>query len=31
VAGVPAVIVGEAREENPADEMDQHLECRKYI
>jgi serine O-acetyltransferase len=31
VAGVPAVVVGEAREANPADEMDQRLECRKYI
>jgi acetyltransferase-like isoleucine patch superfamily enzyme len=28
VAGVPAVIVGESREENPAIEMDQSLECR---
>lgn len=27
VAGVPAVIVGEARETNPAMEMDQHLDC----
>lgn len=31
VAGVPAVVVGEAREDNPASEMDQLLECRKYI
>jgi len=29
VAGVPAVIVGVAREENPADAMDQSLDCRK--
>ncbi len=28
VAGVPAVIVGEAREENPAIEMNQNLDCR---
>jgi len=28
VAGVPAIIVGESREENPAIEMDQSLECR---
>ena len=28
VAGVPAVIVGHAREENPATEMNQHLDCR---
>jgi serine O-acetyltransferase len=28
VAGVPAVIVGEAREENPAIEMNQRLDCR---
>ena len=28
VAGVPAIVVGEAREENPAIEMDQSLECR---
>lgn len=28
VAGVPAVIVGEAREENPAIEMNQKLDCR---
>lgn len=27
VAGVPAVIVGEAKESNPAFEMDQHLNC----
>ncbi len=27
VAGVPAVVVGKAREENPAMEMDQHLNC----
>lgn len=30
VAGVPAVIVGESREENPAIEMDQRLECRMH-
>lgn len=29
VAGVPAVIVGEAIEANPAIEMNQHLECKK--
>jgi len=29
VAGVPAVVVGEARELNPAVEMDQRLQCRK--
>lgn len=28
VAGVPAVVVGEAREENPAIEMNQNLDCR---
>jgi serine O-acetyltransferase len=28
VAGVPAVIVGESRESNPAMEMNQHLDCR---
>jgi serine O-acetyltransferase len=28
VAGVPAVIVGESREENPAIEMNQKLDCR---
>lgn len=28
VAGVPAVIVGEAIEANPAEEMNQHLDCR---
>ncbi len=28
VAGVPAVIVGEAREDNPAIEMNQNLDCR---
>lgn len=28
VAGVPAVVVGEAREANPAMEMNQHLDCR---
>jgi len=28
VAGVPAVIVGEAKESNPALEMDQRLDCR---
>ncbi|MEP2775491.1 MAG: serine O-acetyltransferase [Luteolibacter sp.] len=27
VAGVPAVVVGEAKESNPALEMDQHLNC----
>jgi serine O-acetyltransferase len=27
VAGVPAVIVGEAKESNPAMEMNQHLDC----
>jgi serine acetyltransferase len=27
VAGVPAVIVGEARESNPALEMNQKLDC----
>ncbi len=27
VAGVPAVVVGEAREKNPALEMNQHLDC----
>ena len=27
VAGVPAVIVGESREQNPAIEMNQHLDC----
>jgi serine O-acetyltransferase len=31
VAGVPAVIVGEAIEANPAIEMNQHLDCRKSI
>lgn len=31
VAGVPAVIVGHSREDNPAIEMDQSLECRKFI
>lgn len=31
VAGVPAVIVGEAREENPAIEMNQNLDCRGRI
>ena len=29
VAGVPAVVVGVASEENPAIEMNQHLDCRK--
>jgi len=29
VAGVPAVIVGEATELNPASEMNQKLECRQ--
>lgn len=28
VAGVPAVVVGEVREENPASEMNQRLDCR---
>jgi serine O-acetyltransferase len=28
VAGVPAVIVGEAKEHNPALEMNQRLDCR---
>lgn len=28
VAGVPAVVVGEAREENPAIEMDQSIDCK---
>jgi serine O-acetyltransferase len=28
VAGVPAIIVGEVREDNPAIEMNQHLDCR---
>jgi hypothetical protein len=28
VAGVPAVIVGEAKENNPALEMNQRLDCR---
>jgi serine acetyltransferase len=28
VAGVPAVIVGEAKEHNPAMEMNQNLDCR---
>jgi serine O-acetyltransferase len=27
VAGVPAVVVGEAKESNPALEMNQHLDC----
>lgn len=27
VAGVPAVVVGQSREENPAIEMNQHLDC----
>jgi serine O-acetyltransferase len=31
VAGVPAVIVGEAAEETPAIEMDQHLHCQSHI
>ncbi len=31
VAGVPAVVVGEAREENPAIEMNQNLDCRGHI
>lgn len=28
VAGVPAIVVGEVREDNPAIEMNQHLDCR---
>jgi len=28
VAGVPAIVVGESREENPAIEMNQNLDCR---
>jgi len=31
VAGVPAVIVGEAKEDNPANEMNQNLDCRDYF
>jgi serine O-acetyltransferase len=31
VAGVPAVIVGESSERNPAIEMNQHLDCRGRI
>jgi len=31
VAGVPAVIVGRSSEENPAIEMNQHLDCRGQI
>jgi len=31
VAGVPAVIVGVAAEQNPAIEMDQRLQCRKLV
>ena len=31
VAGVPAIIVGEATEANPAIEMNQHLDCRGMI
>lgn len=31
VAGVPAVVVGVAREQNPAIEMNQHLDCRGAI
>jgi serine O-acetyltransferase len=27
VAGVPAVVVGTSSEENPAIEMNQHLDC----
>ena len=27
VAGVPAIVVGQSREENPAIEMNQHLDC----
>jgi len=30
VAGVPAVVVGEAGEENPASEMNQQLDCRPW-
>jgi serine O-acetyltransferase len=31
VAGVPAIVVGEAAEANPAIEMNQHLDCRGMI
>jgi serine O-acetyltransferase len=31
VAGVPAVVVGQSSEENPAIEMNQHLDCRGHI
>jgi len=31
VAGVPAVVVGESSEQNPAIEMNQKLDCRKGI
>ena len=31
VAGVPAIIVGESSEQNPASEMNQKLECRRPI
>jgi serine O-acetyltransferase len=31
VAGVPAVVVGVVSEENPAIEMNQHLDCRGNI
>ncbi|MFT4177361.1 MAG: serine O-acetyltransferase [Luteolibacter sp.] len=31
VAGVPAVAVGLAQEDNPADEMNQNLDCRDYF
>jgi|TARA_B110000037_G_scaffold219848_1_gene285914 serine O-acetyltransferase len=31
VAGVPAIVVGQAREKNPAMEMDQHLTCTDWI
>jgi hypothetical protein len=31
VAGVPAVVVGVSREENPAIEMNQTLDCSGYI
>lgn len=31
VAGVPAVVVGQSSEENPAIEMNQHLDCRGNI
>jgi serine O-acetyltransferase len=31
VAGVPAIVVGQSSEENPAIEMNQHLDCRGHI